>query len=290
MHTFNLVDTSFAHDSGTTAGKPPRTLVWDRTCADPSRPTFYSNEKILDAPQNNGRNFGLLFESRAIVPEIYAAVGARLENFEKVFTCDGELLREHPGKCLFVPASGSWIGGTMSSLQPGIYKKEKLVSMVTSYKRLCTMHLNRLRVAEELRGRQMADVYVSGRMASGRKVWHSFEETHRDYMYTIVMENHVDETYFTEKLLNCFATGVVPVYCGASSVGNFFDPRGIISFTNYRELLAALPRLSPSDYASRLEAVSANYERSFDFWTVEDFIVARYADVLFPPWASALAS
>lgn len=52
-------------------------------------------------------------------------------------------------------------------------------------------------------------------------------ETLRDYRYSIIFENEISTYCFTEKLTNCFATQPIPIYIGASKIGQFFDENGI---------------------------------------------------------------
>jgi len=42
------------------------------------------------------------------------------------------------------------------------------------------------------------------------------------------MENDSVPNYYTEKITDCFATGTVPIYWGATNIGDYFDERGII--------------------------------------------------------------
>ena len=45
----------------------------------------------------------------------------------------------------------------------------------------------------------------------------------KDYAFSIVIENSKIDYYFTEKLIDCFSTGTIPIYYGCPSIGNFFD-------------------------------------------------------------------
>ena len=52
------------------------------------------------------------------------------------------------------------------------------------------------------------------------------EEALADYMFSVAIENADD--WFTEKILDCFLTGTVPVYYGTPSITKWFNPDGII--------------------------------------------------------------
>lgn len=276
---FNLVDTAFAHDVGTVAGKPPRLWTWDRSFADPERPTFHTHEAIFQAPTDGRRHYGLLFESQAIIPQIYEYAPRVLDRFALVFTHASALLEARPDRCRFIPGGGIWIGGTQGLGEIAVHPKAKLVSIVTSNKGWCPLHVFRFELAMALRGRSGVDVFAGG-MGKGQPGWVPITETLTEYRYSIVVENFRDTLYFTEKLLNCFATGTVPVYCGATGIGQLFNPEGIIAFETREELEAVLPTLSPEDYARRLPAVHDNLARCRAYETIEDYMATAYGDLL----------
>ena len=49
-------------------------------------------------------------------------------------------------------------------------------------------------------------------------------------MFSIVIENSIESDYFTEKLLDCFLTGTIPIYVGTKTTSEYFDTDGIIYF------------------------------------------------------------
>ena len=74
---------------------------------------------------------------------------------------------------------------------------------------------------------------------------HDLNETYDKVLR--VFENGQYETYFTEKLLDCFATGTIPVYLGAPDIGNYFNKDGIIDLTDEFEV-------SDEIYFSKMDA------------------------------------
>ena len=50
------------------------------------------------------------------------------------------------------------------------------------------------------------------------------------YAFSIAIENSQQDTYFTEKLIDCFSTGTVPIYWGTRKISEYFDMRGVIQF------------------------------------------------------------
>ncbi len=217
----------------------------------------------------------LLLESQAIIPRVYRKVESVMSEFEMVFThSSADFLRSSRTLVGFL-AGESGLAGPTRVGPWGSTQKSRGVSMLTSNKLKTHLHRQRYAIAWRIqRSGGPVDVYRQP-IRSGFHV--SVDETVRDYRYSICMENFVDDAYFTEKLLNCFAAGTVPVYLGARRVGEFFDQRGIIPFTDYGQLVHdILPTLSEQDYESRREAIAANFEACRKYRSVEDFIYDRY--------------
>jgi hypothetical protein len=43
----------------------------------------------------------------------------------------------------------------------------------------------------------------------------------KDYAFSLTIENTKKDYYFTEKLIDCFMTGTVPIYWGCPSIQKF---------------------------------------------------------------------
>ena len=63
------------------------------------------------------------------------------------------------------------------------------------------------------------------------------------YRYSIIIENDIDELWYTEKILNCFATKTIPIYLGATKIGERFNSDGIIAVKDWREILEVIDSL-----------------------------------------------
>jgi len=243
--------------------KSAKNVAWTQDNRDA---VFYIDMSIPLALTNKSsqRKFAWLLESRAIIPQVYNWVIANLEEclatFEVIFTWDQQLLMLSD-KFKWVPAQGFWIK------EPRIYDKSKLVSFISSTKMYCAGHLVRLKYVQELR--DYVDLYGRGFNEVENK-----EDALCDYMFSVAIENDVRETYYTEKILDCFATGTIPVYLGALDIGNLFNLEGIISIDDFF-------MISPDLYHSKLDAIKDNLERVKKMEILEDFIYERYlADML----------
>jgi hypothetical protein len=98
------------------------------------------------------------------------------------------------------------------------------------------------------------------------------------------MENYVDDYYFTEKILNCFATGTIPVYLGARKIDSVFNGDGIIKFSSAVDFLRLHKTLSRELYDSKIEAVRQNHEIAKSYVCVEDFMWENYLRYDYEYW------
>jgi len=272
MVTFNLVDTAFAHDKYSVAGKLSKHIAWDRSRSDISLPTFYIHESIYNTDTPKELTYGLLFESKSLIPHIYSNAHLVADKFHKIFTYDQELIDHNPEVFHLCPAGGIWIGGTTGMGELGIKEKTKNCSLVSSNKIHCSLHNFRHRLANHIKDYPSVDVY--GPMMGHD--WITTCETVNNYRYSIVIENNRTKNYFTEKLLNCFAVGTVPIYLGCTNIGEYFDTNGIIEIDEQCNFDRLLGRLSEEDYNSRIESISENYKKCLRFEIIEDYIYNRY--------------
>ncbi len=267
--TFNLRDISFVHLHSTVSDKISRYINWDRFCTDGSRPTFYTNEQIYLCDTPREKSYGILYESKAILRRRFKKAPTVMHKFHRIFTHDPKLLRVNPEVFKLIPGGGIWIGAARGGGTIEIKPKSKLVSMVSSTKYSCPLHRFRLRLARKLAKARLADVF-------GLDQWVHINETLDDYMFSIVVENSVSENFFTEKLLNCFAVGTVPIYLGCPNVGAFFDESGIIRvgrWTNFGRLIRSL---TPDAYHNRMHAIRKNHSLCRQYEVLEDFIYEKY--------------
>lgn len=92
------------------------------------------------------------------------------------------------------------------------------------------------------------------------------------FQYSIAMENAGRPNYFTEKIVDCFATKTIPIYWGAPNIGDFFNIDGILPFIGYDgydgwniDVKRILLSLTPEFYASKRDAIEDNYQRALKY-------------------------
>ena len=60
------------------------------------------------------------------------------------------------------------------------------------------------------------------------------------YTYSVIIENVQEPDYFTEKLLDCFICGTIPVYWGAPNISHYFKSDGMVICNDLAELQGAI--------------------------------------------------
>lgn len=260
---YNLVGNTFTHLTGgnkgySVHGKVSKYIQWVN---DGGEGTFYIDDTINIGIQDerDGPKYLWLLESKFIKPGLVESI---IENkdlvedsYDLIFTHDQRLL-SLGDKFKWVPAQGFWIK------EPKIYEKTKMISMISSNKRMCPGHIKRLEWVERI-GDQV-DLYGRGFNEIQFK-----EEGLCDYMFSVAIENGQYETYFTEKILDCFATGTIPVYLGAPDIGKYFNVDGIINLSEEFDV-------SDEIYYSKMDAIQDNLERVKKMEILEDFIWENY--------------
>jgi hypothetical protein len=264
---FNLIDNIFSHDKYSVAGRDSEFIEWDRSCSNIDAPTFFSHENMFKNVSNYKNPYGWMFESKSIIPHFYKNVETHISKFKKVFTPNKELVNKYEN-CFWIPGGGVWIGGTYGKGQIKIFEKNKLCSIVSSNKQMCELHKFRLDIAQNI-NTKLVDIF-------GIKEWVPINETLEKYMFSIVIENYKDELYFTEKILNCFATGTIPIYYGADNIGEKFDVNGIIRFSTKNELYDIINSINYDYYLNRYESVKFNFDVCKNFLSIEDYIYINY--------------
>jgi hypothetical protein len=94
----------------------------------------------------------------------------------------------------------------------------------------------------------------------------------------VVVENTRRDYWFTEKLVDCFATGTIPLYYGCRSIDQLFKKDGMHVWTTLDELEGILKRIGPEDYVQRLPVISENMRLARQYRCAEDWIYERYPE------------
>jgi hypothetical protein len=93
-----------------------------------------------------------------------------------------------------------------------------------------------------------------------------------DYRFSFCVENDTYDTYFTEKILDCFATGTIPIYMGTPKVTEYFNSDGIIFFDGTFDVTTLTEEL----YDSKIKAIKDNYDRVQKYSVLDDWIFENH--------------
>lgn len=200
-----------------------------------------------------------LIEPPQIFPYGYQNIHLVEDYYDYIFTYNEELLSRSPkykkmyfGACWVTPKNTK------------IYEKTKMVSIVASNKKWTKGHIFRHECIEKLHHKHNFDLW-----GSGYKYFENIEEERvkpfKDYRYNIVIENGRLNNYFTDKILDCFAVGSIPIYWGDPKIKDLFDERGFYTFETIEELDEILNNISIDDYESKKPYIEENHRRFLEF-------------------------
>ena len=276
MVSIKIDDILFAHGDYSTAIQQSKYIKWNRNF-------IVGNEDVAiytdgSLPRVNNRvktKIAWLLESPAVSAYQHDWIKSNHNHFDIVFTNNKDLL-DMGEKFKFLPTGGCWI----KPEEQRIYPKTKFMSMIASNKNWTDGHNVRNKLIDIMRNsggyidtvrRHKIDLYGRGVNDLPEKL-----DGLRDYMFSIVVENTRKDYYFTEKLIDCFATGTVPIYWGCPSIGKFFDGRGILSFDSINELQENLRTIDESSYNSMLEYIKINFDKAKEYMIAEDYMYEKY--------------
>ncbi|MGA1224678.1 MAG: glycosyltransferase family 10 domain-containing protein [Phycisphaerales bacterium] len=276
MRSFFLRDIHWAHAP---CHMQSQYFLWDRFNIG-LQTHFYTHNAMLHQMGKPVRRYGVLWESEAIVPRDYKIFDRHRgleKDFDLVFTFSEKLLERLDNARFFQACASSWFGprlggGTLS--EESYLHKSRDLSILASRKCQTPLHRARLRLAQELKRRALADTF--GTFDGGEPV--RIADTLERYRFSFAIENDRQPFFFTERLTSCFAAMTIPVYLGATQVGRYFNPDGIVSIelSDLDDVGRIVERCTAAEYQARLPAVVENYHRVQEYLNVNDWLFRRY--------------
>lgn len=219
------------------------------------------------------KKIALILEPPAYNPQCYQFIKKNFNKFDKILTHNRELL-ELDSRFTYFPNGMCWIKKGDWRIY---HQKNKLLSIIASGKNLLEGHKLR---------HQIVKMFVNKEVNKG---CHLFGRAYnpldnkligmKDFFFQIVVENSRVNDYFTEKIIDCFVTGVVPIYWGTENIGKYFNKNGIITFNTIDELKNILKDLTIHDYHTRMDAIKENFIKAQEYAIPEDWIM-KNLDVL----------
>lgn len=240
--------------------------MWD----DNSDIICYTDTHTRDVNEYSDKNIALLIEPRGIQRDVYLKMEKNAKNFKYIFTHDSKLLQLPNAKPIIW--GGCWC--QYYNNEP----KDKFIGMICSHKKYTELHRVRLRTALMFQNEENFDMYG---------IYHDNERidpmvAHANYKYEVVVENWRDEIWITEKLIDAFATKCIPIYLGATKVGDYFNTKGMIIVNDEKELQNTIKSMLSNKeywdkyYNDHLKEIEENYEKSKEYWSFEKWLYKTY--------------
>jgi len=262
---FFIHDNSFSHSYSSSWYHKPENFEWVR-----QDHHLFENIVITDlfmVDKYFGKKiYGWLIEPESLIPKQYEYAINNINKFNKIFTYDVSLLKISD-KFELLPIGGCWI----EKDDRKIYEKTKLISTIASSKNLLTGHKLRHEIIKKINN---IDAYGSTYKKLSIKL-----DGLKEYMFSIVVENEKLDYLFTEKIIDCFMTGTIPIYWGCPSIGDFFDINGILVFNNIDELTSIIKKIDIETYYNKIEAVQNNFKICTKYSVADDLIYNKIKEI-----------
>lgn len=258
-------------------GNTSQFIKWNRNTPFSERFVCFTNEKISDHDRflvAKERRIAILYESRGTMNWLYEQSQNCISDYYLFFTHEKKLLDAF-SNTRWIPGNGIWIGNSYGGGERAISEKDRMTSFITSSKETTPLQRFRVMLAKEMENdsKNEIDVYLRSKYPFD---YLPINLCLQRYRFSIVIENTQSPLYFTEKILNCFATGTIPIYFGATEINKFFDINGIITFSSRKQLIHdILPNLSTDLYAAKLPSINMNFELSKSFESIEKVITTQ---------------
>lgn len=238
---------------------------------------YWIDPKNIDHFKVNSKyKIALLIEPRELnfdgIINRYDLITQIEDRFDLIFTHDEQLLERNPNKYRLYFFGGTWIWP--KEVQKYNYKKTEWCSFIASNKTIAPGHIFRNKCGDMvIKNFKKCDLY-------GDYFLNPFEnklDALSSYKYSIVVENSFHPYYFTEKLIDCFMTGTIPIYHGANIVENgfLFNPEGIIVFKTEEELYDILTYYANDKLYKKQKdnAIKDNFILAKNYLNLEDYII-----------------
>jgi len=237
---------------------------------DPGDVVIYTDTSLEKRDSNAKTNIALLIESPEYHRRYYDYIEHNNHLFDMVLTFSKKLLDK--GENYRFNAYGTtWLHESYRN----IWEKSKLGSMIISNKSTTIGHRLRHEIANMISNqpdRPNIDIYGGNYNYMPYMTSKAYDPDHcgahitngkivglKEYMFSIVVENCKEDYYFSEKLIDCFLSGTVPIYYGCPSISRFFNANGILSFDTKEECMDIIRIITPEKYNKMLPYIKENY-------------------------------
>lgn len=217
-------------------------------------------------------NFAWLIEPPIINGDNYIKMCESFNKFTKVFSYNLSM-SEKIDNFVYVPHGGTWLRNE----DIGLHDKTDNISFIYSDKQWNLGHRVRHSFANFLKEKEIpVNHFGSG---SENPIGYKIDGL-KKFRFSIVMENSVQDDYFTEKILDCFLSGTIPVYWGTKNIEKYFDIDGVVFLPKTNEWgfdmdesITILNQLDENYYISKLPSITNNFITAQKFIHPENEII-----------------
>lgn len=174
-----------------------------------------------------------------------------LDSYSCVLGC------EKSGNCVVLPLFLPHFLCNPHSLEPVLTVPERMACATFTYfpGKVCATFLDKL---EKKTGVSHGGLYKNNcGPLTGDYTSLEFELLLKKHKFAICMENNKGDYYITEKIMNGFRAGIIPVYWGASNISQYFNTRRFLQLSDESEesmenLIETMLNMSDEEYISRI--------------------------------------
>jgi Glycosyltransferase family 10 (fucosyltransferase) C-term len=211
----------------------------------------------------------LVAEPRAVQARYYFLIPFFAKKFHSILTFSERLIERIPNG-IFHPGASLWVEPKQ------VFEKRKLISVIASRKAKTKGQRLRHKIIQRCKSLGIhLDLYGRGYKEIEKK-----EDALTNYMFSVCIENSSERNYFTEKIVDCLAQKVVPIYWGAPNIGDFFTLDGIILCRSEEEIVSAIKNITQYEYRSRLAAIEVNYTAAKTFKSLEYMAAKKISETI----------
>lgn len=262
MIIIKLRDRLVAHDKDYFVNT--NNIVYDRSEINSGDIVVYTNRNFHEYYPNVKLNIALLMESIEMHKCYYDYILNNSDKYDIIYTWSKDLLDLNKPNIYINLCGTTWLHENYRQ----IYDKTKLCSIIVSEKKFLTGHKLRHDITDYIiKNKLDIDLYGSrfnnlpqSQEPNPKSLTNGKILALRDHMFSIAIENCKVDYEFTEKLIDCFLSGTVPIYWGCPSIYKFFNINGILIFDTQDECINILNSLSIDKYQQMLPYVKENFE------------------------------
>lgn len=269
MRQISIRDSLFSHAKSSSGYHHPTWFEWNRNTQYGDF-IFLTDSHIFDMNNipTNIKKYAWLVESPIITTSAYDYVYDHSKEFDKIFTFSKKIL-ENSSNSYFLPIGGCFLKNEEIRYT---HEKTRLVSMMFSGKRFTYGQNLRHTIAN-----MYSDCIDLMGSAFDHKKYEKIDSC-GEYAFSVVIENCKKDYYFTEKIIDCFLTGTVPIYWGCPSIHKFFNPKGFITFDEIEELEKTVKNENylVSFYKENAKHIIENFNIALNYKVAEDYLYKNY--------------